>query len=375
MRQTMSIFQQQPKISQNHRQADCRCFKEEITADQESSISFRNDRQKEILQGVSRSFALTIPNLPTDLCRTVTNAYLLCRIADTIEDEENLTLSQKHFFFQEFMNVVNGKADADQFSAGLYPLLGSNTLAAEKELIQNVPMVMRIFFTLKQEQQAATKRCLEIMSSGMLHFQKTRNLNGLEKLSDMDNYCYHVAGVVGEMLTDLFCDYSEKISKNRDKLIGLAASFGQGLQMTNILKDLWEDRERGWCWLPQDVFKKAGFDLQNLSAGNHSPGFGKGLSELIGTAHAHLKNALTYTLLMPRNETGIRKFCLWAIGMALLTLKKINGTRNYSCGDDVKISRKSVRKIIMVTNVTVRNNFLLKTFFKFTANGLPRQVQ
>ena len=39
------------------------------------------------LQGVSRTFALTIPQLPHQLRLPVGNAYLLCRITDTIEDE------------------------------------------------------------------------------------------------------------------------------------------------------------------------------------------------------------------------------------------------------------------------------------------------
>ena len=36
------------------------------------------------------------------------------------------------------------------------------------------------------------------------------------------------------------------------------------------------------------------------------------MRELVGVAHAHLRNALAYTLLIPAAETGIRRFCLWA---------------------------------------------------------------
>jgi len=43
--------------------------------------------QSDILERVSRTFALTIPQLPFDLSKVVANAYLLCRIADTIEDD------------------------------------------------------------------------------------------------------------------------------------------------------------------------------------------------------------------------------------------------------------------------------------------------
>ena len=56
------------------------------------------------------------------------------------------------------------------------------------------------------------------------------------------------------MLTDLFCAYSPEIDARRSRLAPLSTSFGQGLQMTNILKDTWEDRRRGVCWLPRDVF-------------------------------------------------------------------------------------------------------------------------
>jgi 4,4'-diapophytoene synthase len=335
------------------------------------SAPSESDRLQQLLQGVSRSFALTIPNLPPQLCQTVTIAYLLCRIVDTIEDEENLPISEKHQFFKEFIDVVNGRSAPDRFAGRLYPLLSGNTLPAEKELIAETPVVIRHFFHASPPQQSMLRRCVTTMSTGMLAFQKSKCPQGLENLPDMDAYCYHVAGVVGEMLTGLFCDYSEKISKNQEKLMALAASFGQGLQMTNILKDLWEDRERGACWLPQDIFKRNGFDLNDLSPGVYTQSFGEGLGELIGIAHAHLKNALTYSLLMPQHETGIRKFCLWAIGMAVFTLQRLNRTRHYSCGDEVKISRKTLKRIILVTNATIRSNFLLKTLFKLSARGLP----
>ena len=43
-----------------------------------------DDFQSDMLEQVSRTFALTIPQLPPTLRRVVANAYLLCRIVDTI---------------------------------------------------------------------------------------------------------------------------------------------------------------------------------------------------------------------------------------------------------------------------------------------------
>ena len=50
--------------------------------------------QDHILQYVSRTFALTIPQLPAELRRVVSNAYLLCRIADTVEDDNAVDSEQ-----------------------------------------------------------------------------------------------------------------------------------------------------------------------------------------------------------------------------------------------------------------------------------------
>ena len=72
--------------------------------------------QDRILVEVSRTFALTIPELPVPLDRVVGNAYLLCRVADTIEDEPNLTWSQKRKFSDEFLEVVAGESSPEVLS-------------------------------------------------------------------------------------------------------------------------------------------------------------------------------------------------------------------------------------------------------------------
>jgi farnesyl-diphosphate farnesyltransferase len=327
--------------------------------------------QERILQGVSRSFALTIPQLPTGLCNIITNAYLLCRIADTIEDESGLSIKQKRFFFGEFIKVVRGKASPHDFASALFPLLSDNTVPAERDLVRNTPRIIRITHGFSKRVRATLERCVTIMSEGMQRFQEEKDVYGLRGLRDLGKYCYHVAGVVGELLTDLFCDYSEEMAKRRKALLSLAVSFGQGLQMTNILKDLWDDKERGACWLPQEVFRGEGFDLRGVSSPEHTGAFEAGLSDLIGIAHAHLKNALSYTLLIPQREKGIRKFCLWAIGMAILTLRKINKRHDYTSGSEVKISRRTVKAIILVTSVTLGSNYLLQVLFGLAGRGLP----
>ena len=324
-----------------------------------------------ILPHVSRTFALTIPQLPEALRVSVTNAYLLCRIADTIEDEPALSPTETRLYMQRFIAVLAGRGDALALSRDLEKRLSDRTLPTERELIANLQRVVNVTAALSGPQRAAILRCVELMCYGMPHFQSTASLRGLPRLTDLNEYCYYVAGVVGDMLTELFCDHSPAIARRRAELASLAISFAQGLQMTNILKDVWEDRSRGACWLPQEVFSRHGVDLAVISADRHDPRFAAGMLELVALAHAHLQNALEYTLLIPAKEAGIRRFCLWAIGLAVLTLQKINRNPQFSTGAEVKVSRRAVALTRVSTDFALRNDWMLRRLFARAARGLP----
>ncbi len=329
--------------------------------------------QDRILQGVSRTFALTIPTLPAALYHAVANAYLLCRIADTIEDDAGLPFDDKLRYSQAFIDIVRGDGDAAAFAAELAPRLASHTLAAERELVAETPAVIRITHSLNANQRAAMEACVRTMTDGMVYYQGQETLDGLADQAAMDRYCYYVAGVVGEMLTALFCDHCPELQPRRAEMMRLAVSFGQGLQMTNILKDIWDDRARGACWLPADVFAARGVRLSDIAPGRGGPGFEDALGELISVAHGHLRNALRYTCMLPREQTGMRKFCLWALGMAVLTLRKLNRHRDYADGSEVKILRRSVKATVISTNALVRSNAGLWALFALASSGLPQR--
>ncbi len=327
--------------------------------------------QERILPHVSRTFALTIPQLPAGLRVPVTNAYLLCRIADTIEDGTTSSAAARLGLLQRFVAVLRGQEEAALLTKELLPRLSEQTLAAERDLALNMQRIVGVTARLHESQRAAIERCVQLMCDGMHQFQRTASLRGLPGMRELDEYCYYVAGVVGQMLTELFCGYSADINLRREGLAALAVSFAQGLQMTNILKDVWEDRERGACWLPQEVFGRYGVELGLVSAERQGAGFAAGMRELVGVAHAHLRNALAYTLLIPPGETGIRRFCLWAVGMAVLTLRKIQRTPGFTSGTRVKISHSAVAMTQLLSNLAVRNDWLLRRLFARATAGLP----
>ena len=327
--------------------------------------------QDRLLPRVSRTFALTIPQLPRDLRRVVTNAYLLCRAADTIEDDAALDLAQKRRFATTFVEVVAGRADPGAFSAEICPLLSPQTIEAEHDLMRDLSLVVSVTRTLPALRRAAIERCIRIMCDGMHRFQADVGLDGLPTQADLDRYCYHVGGVVGEMLTELFCDHSPDISRRRDELARLAVSFGQGLQMTNILKDQWEDRARGVCWLPREVFRRRDLDLSRLAPGLGGEAYHKAMHELLGVAHLHLRSALDYTLRIPSNEPGIRRFCFWAIHLAVCTLGNIRRRPDFASGAEIKVSRRCVANTILLTKLAGGNDLLLRGLFRLSSRGLP----
>lgn len=340
---------------------------QEIPAVSQDDAAWQDAR----LQEVSRTFALTIPELPNPLRTVVGNAYLLCRIADTLEDSPSLPVAEKTRLCDLFSAAVEGKAVAKDFAQQAHAALDEGTPETERRLVAETERALRITAAFPQSDRTALARCVHIMAKGMSEFQEGQFTAGLRDQAHMDCYCYHVAGVVGEMLTELFCNHSKPIAQRRDELAPLAVSFGQGLQMTNILKDMWDDRRRGACWLPRATFAEAGCDLDNMGDPAAAAAFEEGLTHVIGDARGHLENALRYTLAIPPQEQGVRRFCLWALGMAVLTLRKINERRSFNSGQDVKISRRSVFVSLFVIKLIARSNTLLRWAFRILARPLP----
>ena len=151
--------------------------------------------QRAALGGVSRTFALTIPELPEGLRDAVGNAYLLCRIADCIEDEPTLTARRKRRFGDRFVDVVAGRGSSAAFGSDLARELSSST-SAERDLVANTLRVIRITRGLRRKQRQAIARCVRIMMAGMSEFQQTDTSAGLRDVQQLRRYCYVVAGVV-----------------------------------------------------------------------------------------------------------------------------------------------------------------------------------
>jgi len=326
--------------------------------------------QQRILPLVSRTFALTIPQLPDTLVPVVANGYLLCRIADTIEDDPGLSSDSKSGAHAAFVTALERGTGAEDFGLRVAAALSAETPDAERLLVRHADRIIGLTGRFRRVQRDALVDCVRVMCAGMGAYQRNASLDGLSDTVALDRYCYYVAGVVGEMLTELFIDHCPALEPQRARLMALAPSFAEGLQLTNILKDLWDDRRRGACWMPRDVFARHGIDAGALEEASAAT-FEHALAELVAMAHGHLRNAVEYTLMIPRSEAGIRRFCLWAIGMAFLTLRRIRANPAYTSGSEVKIPRRWVRSVVATTSAVAGSDRVLGWLFSGLAAGLP----
>ena len=114
------------------------------------SLASDESYQEQALPGVSRTFALTIPELPGDLRRVVTNAYLLCRIADTIEDDNSTPPERRAELLEEFLRTLHDRDAAEAFPALVADLQGD---AAHLELLHHTDLVLVTFRTLPPRTQ------------------------------------------------------------------------------------------------------------------------------------------------------------------------------------------------------------------------------
>lgn len=309
--------------------------------------------QKTILGSVSRTFALTIPLLPPIIEKVVGNTYLLCRIVDTIEDAADLSPSTKQTLSQLFLDAVLEKSPVDSFVDPCLEALKNYSNQDELDLIIHTPTVLRILHTCSVSDQAAVSRCVSIMSNGMSHFHGKQNELGLKDLKEFEEYCYVVAGVVGELLTTIFSNHSPEFAKRIRGHEDLAIAFGQALQMTNILKDSPEDRERGVSWKPANISQ----------------------TELLSIAYQKLEDSLRYIQLIPKQDIGMRQFCFLAFGLAAMTLSKIANRKQFVHKDEVKLSRSTVMSFYSFTKIAASSDALMKIFFHLSTRSLRKLNQ
>jgi farnesyl-diphosphate farnesyltransferase len=308
-----------------------------------------------LLVEVSRTFALSIQNLPRALRDAVCIAYLLCRTVDTVEDDQRVTPVFRRALFDAFDAALTAAAMADAGPSRAFEDLAAAAElgeGSEAELCTKAGAVFRAFAGLPAAERGVIEPRLLEMSRGMRAYSERAEAEGrlqIRDLEDLELYCYYVAGTVGELLTDLFLLACPVESRLRRELSARAVRFGLALQLVNILKDVAEDSTRGACFLPKSHAEAVGLDLGCLLDPNERSRGLTLLRTLAQRSREHLREAEEYTRLWPLSSAGreVRLFCAGPLALALGTLREVEH------GDDALRADRAP---------TVSRTFVARTF-------------
>ena len=219
----------------------------------------------DLLLKTSRTFALAIPLLPEPTQDTVCLAYLLFRIADTLEDAEAWPRERRMQALDELCDLLR-TPDLDRARALSQGWLSERPTQYEAylELLEAVPQVLaEVRAVPESARQIVLSHALRTAQGmrGILADGDELGRARIADLEDLKEYCYVVAGIVGELLTELFLNDSPSLQEVAGTLHQHKRAFGEGLQLVNILKDEEVDAREGRRYLPPEVNRGEVLDL------------------------------------------------------------------------------------------------------------------
>lgn len=210
-----------------------------------------------IVRGAGTSFYRGMRVLPPDRRHAMYAIYAFCRVVDDIADDETIP------FAERLPQLTAWRAHIADLYRGTTDGPITRVLAAAVQRYQ-----------LRQEDFIA-------VIDGMQMDSETPIV--APDLATLDLYCDRVAAAVGRLSVRAFGD----ASANADRV---AHALGRALQLTNILRDLKEDAERGRLYLPREYLDAANVP-HDPQAALRAPHFPEVCDRMAKLAHDYFDTA------------------------------------------------------------------------------------
>lgn len=288
--------------------------------------------------------------LPAALSKATTMAYLVCRVADTIEDDTSLPAATRRALLLQWRSAVAGTSALPSEIGDV----GQST--DERTLMGAVGAVHRSFQALAEADRAIVRVWSVEMMDGMMSSLPATPDPGMplfKDLQQLERYCYFVAGTVGHMLTELFHENCRQIRGDRfARMRELSTPFGLGLQFTNVIRDAENDRNEGRVFIPAVLWSAAGVEPPEFFDGRNDAASWAVVNPLLARADEFLRDAFVYSMLIPRRAFRIRLFCIVQLFFARRTLALVRRNASHGIpGTRVKMSRRGVYALVAVSAV------------------------
>jgi phytoene synthase len=196
---------------------------------------------REIAKREAKNFYYSFRVLPQHKSDAMCAIYAFMRRADDIADDESIPIEQRRLVMAQWVT------DWRSARAG----------AATEDAV---------FLALNDSQRRfeIPDALLEELVQGTTMDLDPRALNAgevqtFETFDELYHYCYLVASVVGLVCIRVFGYTNSEAEK-------LAEETGVAFQLTNILRDVKEDAERGRVYLPMDMLREHGMSTERVTA-------------------------------------------------------------------------------------------------------------
>ncbi|WP_406687423.1 phytoene/squalene synthase family protein [Rossellomorea vietnamensis] len=222
------------------------------------------DHCENIIKVHSKTFYRAFSLLPKDQKKAVWAVYAFCRKVDDIVDEGTNPSEELRRFEMEF----------ETYLTGFYPPDEPMWVALD-DVFKRFNMDVQAFRDMIKGQRMDLGERVYV------------------KMDDVIDYSYHVASTVGLMLLPILAPGKEQSLREDGIYLGYA------MQLTNILRDIGEDLERGRLYIPQDLLVKYEYTVSDLKEHRINDAFQSIWEEMARLAEDYYEKAFRTMNLYP----------------------------------------------------------------------------
>lgn len=320
------------------------------------------------LKQVSRSFYLTMRILPVQIREAISLTYLLARAADTVADTPLLSAEDKPGCLEDFRQQMKQGYEPHRQHKLIARLQHKEQNPSEESLLKSLPKLFALLYQQSAQDQQDIIKVVDILTTGMtsdlaiFSHHQGQQPTALESETDLDTYCYQVAGCVGEFWTAIMTRHIPALAGwDRSHYKKLGTDLGKALQLTNILRDIPADLLNSRCYLPAQDLQQQNLTPQDLLSSENESRGKQVLDKWIRQSVAFYASGETYLLAIPRHCIRLRLAVLWPMLIGLHTQLLLAENKHWlNPAIRIKVSRSWIYKMMSLSLVVVVSNTLLR---------------
>jgi farnesyl-diphosphate farnesyltransferase len=298
---------------------------------------------------VSRTFAITVAELDEPMARDVCVGYLVCRVADTVEDDPRIPPDAKAEVLRTFDRALDptSPVDGEAFHAAVREWV-PNDPGPDWRLVDEAPRVLSVLWGIDPETRAGILPPVRELVGGMAEFvERHADEDGLRirTVDELEEYCWYVAGTVGDLVTNLVARGADP--ETVDRLEAGSRDFGLLLQMVNVAKDVGTDfEEENNVYLPETWLADAGLSPAAVGDPAAADRVADVVRRLTDHVEGYLDGAQAWLEAMPEHRGNTLSAWGTPFLLAVGTIRELERRPTDPVLEgNVKVSREEVRAV------------------------------